>query len=193
MCEVNISWFVGNPVNLCNKIMFIHKQPVHLKNQCMVRALLCFAVGQVSHILQRYFTSMVSSQKGPTRHAYAWQIGPFCQDTLDLHWGNHDCPSASEASLTNVDKLITWIQRELWYMYKQKRVHILWDLLWDLLNNNSKPPQQTESMLPGLTRDTGQTSYINNSYLLAAQYSYRCVENQYTQTPRNMSPGAWMT
>ena len=23
-------------------------------------------------------------QKGPTRHAYAWQIGPFWQDTLDM-------------------------------------------------------------------------------------------------------------
>ena len=29
-------------------------------------------------------TSMVSYQKGPTRHAYAWQIGPFWQDTLDV-------------------------------------------------------------------------------------------------------------
>ena len=29
-------------------------------------------------------TSMVSGQKGPTRHAYAWQIGPFWQDTLDI-------------------------------------------------------------------------------------------------------------
>ena len=28
--------------------------------------------------------SMVSCQKGPTRHAYTWQIGPFWQDTLDL-------------------------------------------------------------------------------------------------------------
>ena len=27
---------------------------------------------------------MVFSQKGPTRHAYAWQIGPFWQDTLDM-------------------------------------------------------------------------------------------------------------
>ena len=26
--------------------------------------------------------SMVSCQKGPTRHAYAWQIGPFWHDTL---------------------------------------------------------------------------------------------------------------
>ena len=28
--------------------------------------------------------SRVSCQKGPTRHAYAWQIGSFWQDTLDL-------------------------------------------------------------------------------------------------------------
>ena len=27
---------------------------------------------------------MVSCQKGPTRHAYAWQIGPFWQDTIDM-------------------------------------------------------------------------------------------------------------
>ena len=27
---------------------------------------------------------MVSCQKGPTRHAYAWQIGAFWQDTLDF-------------------------------------------------------------------------------------------------------------
>ena len=31
-------------------------------------------------------TSMVSCQKGPTHHAYAWQIGPFWQDTLDLYF-----------------------------------------------------------------------------------------------------------
>ena len=29
---------------------------------------------------------MVSCQEGPTRHAYAWQIGPFWQDTLDVSW-----------------------------------------------------------------------------------------------------------
>ena len=32
---------------------------------------------------------MVSCQKGPTRHAYAWLIGPFWQDTLELFWD--DC------------------------------------------------------------------------------------------------------
>ena len=28
--------------------------------------------------------SMVSCQKGPTCHAYAWQIGPFWHDTIDI-------------------------------------------------------------------------------------------------------------
>ena len=32
----------------------------------------------------RTIISMVSCQKGPTRHAYAWQIGPLWQDTLDI-------------------------------------------------------------------------------------------------------------
>ena len=31
-------------------------------------------------------TSRVSCQKDPTRHAYAWQIGPFWQDIIDLHF-----------------------------------------------------------------------------------------------------------
>ena len=31
-------------------------------------------------------SSMVSCQKGPTRHAYAWQIGRFWQDTLELYF-----------------------------------------------------------------------------------------------------------
>ena len=30
------------------------------------------------------YISMVPCQKGPTRHAYAWQIGPFGQDTIDM-------------------------------------------------------------------------------------------------------------
>ena len=31
--------------------------------------------------------SRVSCQKGSTRHAYAWQIGPFWQETLDVSRG----------------------------------------------------------------------------------------------------------
>ena len=32
----------------------------------------------------QWLMSMVSCQKGPTRHAYTWQIGPFWQDTPDV-------------------------------------------------------------------------------------------------------------
>ena len=32
--------------------------------------------------------SMVSCQKGPTSHAYAWQIGPFWQDTPTISLAN---------------------------------------------------------------------------------------------------------
>ena len=39
---------------------------------------------------------MVSCQRGPTRHAHAWQIGPFWQDTLEI-WVTsvHACHSSS--------------------------------------------------------------------------------------------------
>ena len=33
---------------------------------------------------QASYTSRISCQEGPTRHAYAWQIRPFWQDTLDM-------------------------------------------------------------------------------------------------------------
>ena len=63
--------------------------------------------------------SMVSCQKGPTRHAYAWQIGPFWQDTLDIwdilhellriynagikHWCWHVAPRLLEIFLAVAD------------------------------------------------------------------------------------------
>ena len=47
--------------------------------------------------LHVYMISMVSCQKGPTRHAYAWQIGPFWKDTLDI-W-NH--PQNTDHGITD--------------------------------------------------------------------------------------------
>ena len=35
--------------------------------------------------LSSLYVSMVSCKKGPTHHAYAWQIAPFLQDTLDMY------------------------------------------------------------------------------------------------------------
>ena len=47
---------------------------------------MAWSLGHSQMILFTYNYSMsrVSCQKGPTRHAYAWQIGPFWQDTLDV-------------------------------------------------------------------------------------------------------------
>ena len=39
-----------------------------------------------SHLVGTPLISRVSCKKGPTHHAYAWNIGPFWQDTLDMHW-----------------------------------------------------------------------------------------------------------
>ena len=39
------------------------------------------------YILTDLNKSMVSCQKGPIRHAYPWQIGPFWQDTIELYIG----------------------------------------------------------------------------------------------------------
>ena len=89
--------------------------------------------------------SMVSCQKGSTHHAYAWLIGPFWQDTLDLFISfritslalgqSYDCPSASEVILKNTGKWTTWIYIALWYNNnttgsQQNHVHILWNVLY---------------------------------------------------------------
>ena len=60
--------------------------------------------------------SMVSCQKGPTCHAYAWQIGPFWQDTLDI-WYIHlyDMLSILWADLyllTDMQDMI--VNRDVW-------------------------------------------------------------------------------
>ena len=42
------------------------------------------SVFKVAMMLNIYHNSRVSCQQGPIRHAYAWQIGPFCQETLEF-------------------------------------------------------------------------------------------------------------
>ena len=45
----------------------------------------CIIATFPQHILSHNESiSRVSCKKGPTHHAYAWQIGPYWQDTLDL-------------------------------------------------------------------------------------------------------------
>ena len=60
--------------------------------------------------------SRVSCQKGPTRHAYAWPIGPFWQDTLDIY-KTQFVPRFSEY----------WIKKPILYESVQINM-ILWQL-----------------------------------------------------------------
>ena len=53
-------------------------------NRILTPLLLLFFYLNKLHIPHPHPKSKVSCQKGPTRHAYAWQIGPFWQDTLDI-------------------------------------------------------------------------------------------------------------
>ena len=38
----------------------------------------------IFNLIKKIYNSMVSCQKGPSHHAYAWQIEPFWQDTIEL-------------------------------------------------------------------------------------------------------------
>ena len=53
-------------------------------------------------------TSMVSYQKGPARHAYAWQIGPFWQDTLDITVMLHEHHDLKLLASQLVKQLVCW-------------------------------------------------------------------------------------
>ena len=57
-----------------------------------------------NNLLKKILT--VSCQKGPTRHAYAWQIGPFWQDALDI-------PSTFQVQLT-LKLLKYWVSN--WFL-----------------------------------------------------------------------------
>ena len=49
-------------------------------------------------------------------------------------WQSNDCPSASKATLMNMDKYFMWIHYERLHNHikaQQNRVHISWDILYD--------------------------------------------------------------
>ena len=50
-----------------------------------------------------FHISRVSCQKGPTHHAYAWQIGHFWQDTLDIL----ECSSRKDISAVDISQVLS--------------------------------------------------------------------------------------
>ena len=86
------------------------------------------------------FKSRISCQKGPTRHAYAWQIGPFWQDTLEMFHDNKvnsliTCITESKMFMIHgylneitqqQSDAITWTNDFSWYLLQQ---FIKWEFL----------------------------------------------------------------
>ena len=50
----------------------------------MVTFVYDIAIIRHGNVIIQHSIWKVSCQKGPTSHAYAWQIWPFWQDTLDI-------------------------------------------------------------------------------------------------------------
>ena len=102
-----------------NRCIFSLSQP--LDHQTGVRCMLYFTV--VSHVspvdlydtswwvfstLQpadtKHHMSMVSCKKAPPRHAYAWRIGPFWQDTLDV-WSTAATQQGNTGQIGQVNRV----------------------------------------------------------------------------------------
>ena len=80
---------VSDMVNIMVLMTWRHKGPGHRQSRYRPGMLIIISIQSAPHTTMfRYMSecsiSMVSCQKGPTRHAYTWQIGPFWQDTLDI-------------------------------------------------------------------------------------------------------------
>ena len=71
--------------------------------------------------------SRESYQKGPTRHAYAWQIGPYWQDTLDILTGvNSDYPGTREGSWLIGTGKTCEIQNTAHPIYNSIDIQMIW-------------------------------------------------------------------
>ena len=91
----------------------------------------CSCVQQVAN--SKPANSMVSCQKGPTRHAYAWQIGPFWQDTLAIK--SVEAHSLASSVLTATDApMQRHLQKHRWRQplplekHREKQFPKLWNL-----------------------------------------------------------------
>ena len=55
--------------------------------------------------------SRASCQKGPTRHAYAWQMGPFWQDTTEFTYCVSNIDNIIVAFFLGFDRFIPAVDR----------------------------------------------------------------------------------
>ena len=50
-----------------------------------------------------------------------WLIFPYPSGLLHWHWQSNDCPSASKATLMNMDKYFMWIHYERWHNHNKAK------------------------------------------------------------------------
>ena len=101
ICNQSCEWFVwkcaettfsvtnGQPAGRTNGQAQSYSSPPTLlwgqkSESCYDANLVITGTSDNKDSIKLTLSSMVSCQKGPNRHAYAWQIGPFWQDTLEL-------------------------------------------------------------------------------------------------------------
>ena len=78
-------------LNLNINLNYFHKERAMSRDAAPDSPQIVSNAGWIHH--NKHHISMVSCQKVPTRHAYAWQIGPSWQDTLDMSITNDLFPA----------------------------------------------------------------------------------------------------
>ena len=67
-----------------------HAEIIHKEDNNVDKRILVIVYHASNCCYNAETTSRVSCQKGATSHAYAWQIAPFWQDTLDMAMASQD-------------------------------------------------------------------------------------------------------
>ena len=98
--------------------------------------------------------SRVSCQKGPTRHAYAWQIGPFWQDTLNVFMMNQH------------------IQVIAWQSGTKLLPVSMFTKFYDVALNHSSPPEQNGCHF---TDDIFRCIFLNEKFCILTKISLKFV------------------
>ena len=127
--------------------------------------------------------SRVSCQKGPTSHAYTWQIGPFWQDTIDYYIrGQHLKGWRGQCFPKYVKTNTTWLNctdKEQFYTYKHVYIEVV--ILWvsrgllriyphySMLHHSHDCPSTSEATM----KDEISTGFNHNR----TQQSRSCVQN----------------
>ena len=111
-CEVSLRWMPKTSLMIKSTsvpvMAWCHQATSHYLRQCRSKIML--------PLRYKEFLSRVSCQKGPTRHVYAWQIGPFWQDTPDAFFdAGRKCENSQLTAISLYTLMARWVSpRSTW-------------------------------------------------------------------------------